>query len=223
MLSELKGKSILFVSCHPDDVEIFAGGTLSKLNKTNDVHVAVVCDGARGGNTMERVNECTKSFYELGLHQSQYTFLFMHNENLKDNELFKVENEVVYGIENILKELKVDIMFTHHPNDYHQDHRVVGTASMAAGRNLKNIIFYSPTYPSGRTQIPVRPNLFVQLTEEDIEMKLKALSMHSSQIKRYGKEDYVDSMKQYARGVALKNSGNYSGWEEEFEINRVTL
>ena len=223
MIPELKDMNILFVSCHPDDVEIFAGGTLAKLNKTNKVHVAVVCDGARGGNTEERVRECEESFAKLGLKEDQYVFLFQYNDKLKDNELFKVENDVVYDIENQIKGLGIDVMFTHHPNDYHQDHRVVGTASMAAGRNMKNIIFYSPTYPSGRTQIPVRPNLFVQLTEEDIEMKLNALSMHSSQIKRYGKEDYVDSMKQYARGVALKNSGNYSGWEEEFEINRITL
>lgn len=223
MISELKNMNILFVSCHPDDVEIFAGGTLAKLNKTNKVYVAVVCDGARGGNTTQRVDECINSFKKLGLYSHQYNFLFLKNDKLKDNELFKVENEVVYEIEALIKNYDIDIMFTHHPNDYHQDHRVVGTASMAAGRNMKNIIFYSPTFPSGRTQIPVRPNLFVQLTEEDIEMKLKALSMHSSQIKRYGKEDYVDSMKQYARGVALKNSGNYSGWEEEFEINRITL
>lgn len=223
MISELKDMNILFVSCHPDDVEIFAGGTLAKLNKTNKVYVAVVCDGARGGNTEERVRECEESFAKLGLKEDQYVFLFQYNNKLKDNELFKVENDVVYDIENQIKGLGIDVMFTHHPNDYHQDHRVVGTASMAAGRNMRNIIFYSPTYPSGRTQIPVRPNLFVRLTEEDIEMKLKALSMHSSQIKRYGKEDYVDSMKQYARGVALKNSGNYSGWEEEFEINRITL
>ena len=223
MISELKDMNILFVSCHPDDVEIFAGGTLAKLNKTNKVYVAVVCDGARGGNTEERVRECEESFAKLGLKEDQYVFLFQYNNKLKDNELFKVENDVVYDIENQIKGLGIDVMFTHHPNDYHQDHRVVGTASMAAGRNMRNIIFYSPTYPSGRTQIPVRPNLFVRLTEEDIERKLNALSMHSSQIRRYGKEDYVDSMKQYARGVALKNSGNYSGWEEEFEINRITL
>ena len=82
MISELKNMNILFVSCHPDDVEIFAGGTLAKLNKTNKVYVAVVCDGARGGNTTQRVDECINSFKKLGLYSNQYNFLFLDRKSV---------------------------------------------------------------------------------------------------------------------------------------------
>lgn len=220
---KIENKNILFIGAHPDDIEIFAGGTVNKLQEDNTVIGLIISDGSQGGITDLRVSEAKKALKILGLKEDKVFFPFLKNEKLKDTRLYESEHEVVSEIEKIIKQFNIDIIFTHHPNDYHQDHRVVGTATMAAARNLNNVIFYVPTFPSGRTQIPVRANLFVSLSEENILNKLNSLKEHQSQIVRYGEEGYIESIKQYARGVALKNTGDYQGYQEEFEINRIHL
>ena len=67
-------------------------------------------------------------------------------------------------------------MYTHAPNDTHQDHRAVAIASLAAARRMQVVLYYET--PS--TQV-FDPTVYVEISDV-LERKMTALRAHRSQV-----------------------------------------
>lgn len=142
-------KRILFVTAHPDDVDVFFGGTIARLkNDGKEIFVLLVTNGARGSkhqNISEaylaktRIKEQLQALGIYGIKQGNFKTL-----NYKDGEA-EADLRLIEQIVYMIRKFKPDIVCTHNPHSYysqnrnqdtyevnHKDHRVCATATLDA-------------------------------------------------------------------------------------------
>ncbi|MEW6237471.1 MAG: PIG-L family deacetylase [Candidatus Omnitrophota bacterium] len=116
---------IIAFGAHPDDCEIFAGGTAAKYAARGDevLFVSLTNGDAGhqndGGETLarRRAAEAQRAASVLGI---QYRVLDFHDGQLQPTL------EARYQVIRLIRQWRADIVFCHRPNDYHPDHRAVG-------------------------------------------------------------------------------------------------
>lgn len=175
---------ITVISAHPDDWEIGMGQFVLELlspARRNSLQICVVTDGSAGGfkdarsaEQAEVINYLKCRFPEtfLGLHEDSYAF--------PDTEL-NASKPLVSYLEKICS--GCDVVFTHFPDDSHQDHRSLGVCIRPACRAIQNVLFYQ-----SYTALNFQPSLFFDFTKEEMESdkgKLKLIMFHESQVNRY--------------------------------------
>lgn len=179
---------ILAIGAHLDDIELACGGTLAKaIASGHQVKVVVM---SRSGYTdsigkMQRTDyqacsEGIKALNSLGI--LDISILKFENKNIVFNK------DIIVPLDNIIANYNPDIIFTHHPFDTHQDHEAVAKATISAARRKNTIYFYEPIFPAGRSYVPFKPQLYVNINDT-INTKLNALRYHVSEYNKFGKED----------------------------------
>lgn len=205
---------ILFIGAHPDDIDINAGATVSRLRKEG--HKIIVAVMTHKHDPI-RSNECIEAFVKLGISPAS-----VYHYNFNDMFLHHELTEMIKALDELIKTHEIKTVFTHFHADTHQDHAAVATASIAAARNVDNIIFYKPTYPSGRTDIPFNPNLVVNVSDTDVKQKLDALNEHQSQIVKYGDDSYLHAIEAICKSDSWVYGGHL-GYAEVFQISRSKI
>ncbi|MDF2513321.1 MAG: pigL [Herbinix sp.] len=187
----------LFVVAHPDDEVLGAGGTIGKLTgKGNSVEVCILSGeaGARKNRPeTEKLNQdivgCNKI---LGVKR-----VFLGSfPNIEFNCVPHLK--LVQFIEKILTITQADIIFTHHPSDLNNDHYHTSVACQAAVRLFQRNSTINPIKELNYMEIPsstewglntsfqpFTPNLFVEIKEEGLNRKLKALSQYEGVMRDY--------------------------------------
>jgi len=199
------------IGAHPDDIELNAGATAAKLvEEGHAVHFVVA------SYTPESVRgiEGLKANAILGVH-GQY--LGMKEPNMLDDF-----GTLIQKLEHVVNELKPDMVYTHHYADTHQDHEAVCRATMVAARFVGTILMYYPTYPSGRINAQVTPNVYCDVAHRHIQLKMAALSCFKSQITKYGDNEWLESVTASAKGDSWRYSGKH-GYTEVFSLSRMTI
>ena len=159
---------VLAIGAHPDDVEIGIGGILRRHSHAgDDVTILTLTGGEAGGDSGQRVREAHRAAEILGAR------LIIHG--LEDT-MISHGPETINVISNVIAEVDPQIVYTHTPNDAHQDHRSAHTATMIAARRVSRI--YSYQAPS--TTIDFRPARFVRI-DDYMQAKLDAIAAHATQ------------------------------------------
>ena len=99
----------------------------------------------------------------------------------KDGEI-PCNSQVISDIENVMKNVEPDLILTHYTEDYHQDHRAVAMATIAAARNRKALLFYQ-----SYSAINFVPQIYVNI-EEEIQDKKEILNCFTSQLRKNEKK-----------------------------------
>jgi LmbE family N-acetylglucosaminyl deacetylase len=163
--------NILAIGPHPDDVEFGCGGTLLKYaNKGQAVYLMVLTDGSFGGDPQTRKREQEEAARFMGVKG-----LFFGG--YRDTEL-TCSREVIVKIDDIIRQVKPDVVFLNFWADVHQDHRAAAQAAVSATRYIKEVLFYE--VPSTQH---FEPDVFVDI-EDLLEKKLELLKLHHSQVDR---------------------------------------
>lgn len=156
-------KRVLAVGAHPDDIEFGCGGILTYMRSMRFEIVLLVMSGNR------RRRREQKAACELGSWKVKFA-------KRPDTDI-QCSN---FNIQFIEKQLKgVTHVFTHYPEDTHQDHRNTSLATIAATRYIENVLYYE-----GPTTINFTPTVFFDISENNYDDKMKALAQHKSQIKK---------------------------------------
>ncbi|MFH1476908.1 MAG: PIG-L family deacetylase [Verrucomicrobiota bacterium] len=119
-----KNNIILAIGAHPDDLELFCGGTLVRSLRTGHrVAMAFVCRGDKGGppgrnKTIAhiRAREAKKAAHIIGAESLSLGF--------KDSEILPTMH-LRRCMVDLIRRIQPDVLLTHFPSDYHADHRVV--------------------------------------------------------------------------------------------------
>jgi LmbE family N-acetylglucosaminyl deacetylase len=140
---------VLFVTAHPDDVDVFFGGLIGLLNKDHkDCFVLVTTNGARGSKN-NVISEAELAGIRLNEEKSALSFLKQNPSkvislNYLDGE---IDNnfELIGRISGVIRKFQPDIVCTHEPNSLyftfhnsefayinHRDHRTTGSATLDA-------------------------------------------------------------------------------------------
>jgi len=187
-------RSFLCVAPHPDDCELGAGGTLSKLAKRGKkIFIAVVTDGSKGtadpSLTPEKLASIRRAEQEnaaevLGVERVYFL-------GYPDGEL-ELNNNLVSDIVNVIRDCRPDIVFAPDPflpYEAHLDHYYTGrAASMAA--MMSGLPNYGRREHGAATPWSVKalfyyytanPNIYVDISDT-FAAKLEALKKHESQM-----------------------------------------
>jgi LmbE family N-acetylglucosaminyl deacetylase len=152
--------SILAITAHPDDAELWAGGTLALHASTADVTIAV------SRHERERIAEAEAGATILGARLR----LLDSPPNVQE-------------ITALLLELRPEVVITHPQHDVHPDHRATSTAVLAAlpdaviasGRPER--VYTTDTYNSLCLDGPMRATAIIDVTEA-FATKMRALDAH---------------------------------------------
>ncbi len=102
--------------------------------------------------------------------------------------------DIIKVIEKEKKLFKPDIIFTHHGGDLNVDHQQTFKAVMTACRPMEDecvktiITFETPSATEWQANIPgvnFMPNLFVEISKEDLQAKIDALEAYEFEIREY--------------------------------------
>jgi len=187
-----QNEKILFIGCHPDDIELGCGGLIQKL--PNDKIFAVIL--SKNNNKPEQknlMNESTKSLKILGFKTKNIIF-----KDFKTREFSYSRQEICDYLWTIKKKIKPTCVFTT-PNDLHQDHRVCNIETQRVFRD-KSIF----EYDLARSTIYEKSIMFVTLEKKEMMMKVKALE----QFKTYKNKNYFDKdlILSQARNAGIKQN-----------------
>jgi LmbE family N-acetylglucosaminyl deacetylase len=168
--------NVLAIGAHPDDIEYGCGGMLTKYaDKGHDVYLWVASDGALGGDGGVRRQEQVDSAQIIGARDVFWG-------DYADTEI-PLTRELIVRLECVIHAVKPRMIFVHHPDDTHQDHRNLAQGTLSATRYVPNFLFYE-----GPTTQNFTPNCFTDI-EEVLERKLACLEAHRSQVTKTNIED----------------------------------
>lgn len=161
--------NILAIGAHPDDIEYGCAGTLVKYaDRGHRIHLMILTGGEEGGSSKERQQEQSAAAEIIG---TQHVFW----GGYRDTQL-PLNKELIDKIEEVLAEVKPDLILVNYGDDTHQDHRVLTEATMSATRYVRNVLFFEvPTTQN------FNPQVFVDISDT-LERKFQVLKAHESQV-----------------------------------------
>jgi LmbE family N-acetylglucosaminyl deacetylase len=222
--------NVLAIGAHPDDVEIFCGGTLLKYRRQGHrVFLALTTSGNVGSDLIEGRERiaATREAEQLEaarFYEAPVRFLRYDDEGLIDGP------EVRRQVLNTLRWADPDVVFTHFPGDRSTDHNLTATIvgriilSLPAGNfpadeppiQKKPSLFYWDTAAG----LHFEPEAYVDISGE-METKIKALECHKSQeawMGNYQMHSLVEHCRLLAQFRGLQVGCRYA---EGFRAHRV--
>lgn len=226
-------RSAIAIAAHPDDIEFVMGGTLLLLKQAGfDIHYMNVASGSCGSTTMD-ANETRAVRANEGKAAAEILGATFHASLCDDLE-------VVYSVEllrklaAVIREVKPEIVLTHSPEDYMEDHMNVSRLAVTAAfaRGMSN---FTTDPPSGAIEgdvtvyhamphglcdglrRPVEADCYID-TSSVHATKCEALAAHKSQKEwldaSQGMDSYLITMDDLSKQVG-ERSGKFEfaeGW-----------
>lgn len=171
---------VLMIAPHADDEVLGGGGVIQWHKRRGDnVYVAVIANRVLGHkldqNYVAQTKESAEKVKEL-LGIEGYFFCDLADEHL-DESLIKL----IMAIEGVMSILEPDVVYIPNEHDINQDHRAVYQACRVACRSTKKILVYE--VPS--STIHFVPNFYVEIEEEFLDNKIKAMAYYESETREY--------------------------------------
>jgi len=165
---------ILILSPHTDDAEIGAGGTICKFKEDHELLWVVfsTCEDSlpEGMPNGTLVIEFSKVVKFLEVRSKVFDY--------RVRKLDEYRQGILEHLIEIKNEFVPDLVIGPSLNDFHQDHKVVANEMIRAFKTSASIICYELPW----NNVQFNTQMFVRLTKEQIEQKIKILSFYKSQI-----------------------------------------
>ncbi|WP_221774385.1 PIG-L deacetylase family protein [Puniceicoccus vermicola] len=226
--------TVLAAVAHPDDIEFCFAGTLAHLKEVGcSVHMWNLANGCCGDAVRGR-EETANIRWKESRASAAVLGAYAHKPVFDDLAVF-YDRRSLSIVSAVLRKIRPQIILTHSPNDYMEDHQNVCrlVVSAAFSRAMPNHITGPevPTYndpvriyhaaPHGLHDSmgnPFQPDLFTDIFTK-IPIKEKMLNCHRSQKEwletTQGMGSYVDEMIDMGHQLAKHNSCRFScaeGW-----------
>jgi LmbE family N-acetylglucosaminyl deacetylase len=209
--------SVLVVAAHPDDEVLGAGGTIARLAAAGDqVFVAILGEGITSryrdrGEAGASLLSDLKSASARAAERLGAADLFLYD--LPDNRFDTVPLlEVAKLVEEIVRRVRPDDLYTHHPGDLNVDHevvhRAVATATRPVGSHVvRNVYAFevpsSTEFAFGSLEPRFRPTVFVDVAGT-LEAKIEAMEMYETEARPFPHPRSPEALRAlaHARGAA---------------------
>ena len=227
-------KKILIVAAHPDDEVLGCGGTILKHVADGDsVHIVIMAEGITSRDSVRDIVKNTSVLEKL--HSQSYLVakrlgvksltMFQFPDNRMDSENLL---DIIKKIEQVVEDVRPDIIYTHHSGDINIDHQITNQAVVTAsralpGKSVKQILFFetlsSTDYQLMNINNTFIPNWFVDI-EREFDKKIDILRIYDSEMREYPHPRSYEGVKILAqyRGLAVGRK-----YVEAFSLGRNIL
>ena len=127
--------NVLAIGAHPDDCEIGCGGALALHADAGD-RVAICCatDGDAGGVDARPEDLAATRRREAEVAADAIGAAEVRFLGLPDGRLAWAGYDLVAALVRLVRELRPEVVYAHHPGDAHPDHEALGRAAIDACR-----------------------------------------------------------------------------------------
>ena len=227
-------KKIAFaVGCHPDDIEFMMSGTLMRLkNAGYEIHYMNIANGSCGSDTLDR-DAIVAIRREESIAAAELIGAVYHESIANDLEVF-YERELLFRMGAVIREVSPDIILTHSPTEYMEDHSNTCRLAVSAAfsRGMRNFTTIPETAPITKPltiyhclpyglktplRMPVNADIYIDVTD-CIDKKAEMLSCHKSQKEwldvSQGMDLYMTTMSEQCKAMGdMSGEYNYAeGW-----------
>ena len=206
-LLEEKGGRVLAFGAHPDDLEVGAGGLLARLSEEGaEVTLAIV---SVPNNIEQRKAEARAA---ADLIDANVVVIY-------DEKVSRVEDipmhELVRRFDQVVGDVRPDLVITHSAHDLHWDHGLVNRATVSSLRRTPCDLLAYLSSPEMNAQARGLGECFADVSKT-IDTKIAAIAAHKSQLSRLD----LESSRDLARAM-----GRISGYQyaEAYEVLRVRI
>ena len=200
------GKRVLFLGAHPDDIELGCGALIHHIAMISQLRCVTLSDNQQNPVLKNVVDEHYKSMAILGVPRENATF------GQFTTRIFPAARQDI--LEYFLKlreEFQPDIIFVHSRQDVHQDHNTMTEESLRAFRGITVLGF-----DVVRSSYGFFPDFLVEVTEDDVNAKIKALSQYETYRDKY----YFNS--ELTRSISVRHGALAEiPFAEGFDILRI--
>lgn len=201
--------NILVIAPHADDEVLGCGGIMAKYAEQGDKVFVIIATNAHLGDSdmfseegiIQVRNEAKEAHKLLGVEKTY--FLDFPAPRLDSYPKYKISVE----LNNIMNEVKPDILFLPHQGDLHTDHKQIFLSALVPARpierKLKEIYTYE-TQSETEWAAPYSaevffPTSFEVLSENHLRKKMEAMKCFKSQLKESPNPRSIDKLEALAK------------------------
>lgn len=177
--------NILIISAHPDDEVLGMGGTIYKLGKEgHKIFVCIITDGqCKHCGLKDRHEKRRKSAIKASKFLGVHKIYFFDFEDSKLDVTPQIE--INQKLEDLIKKIKPEIVYTVPDNDFHKDHQKVFDCTLVVTRphstSVKELYMYEM---SESIKTGFNPNVYVNI-ENEFKYKIKAFKMYTTEQQKF--------------------------------------
>lgn len=203
----MKRRSVLAFGAHPDDLEVGAGGLLARL----------VAEGARvtmavvslPGQRAARIAEARAGASIVGAD----VVIVCEERECRVEDI--AMHELVRRFDQLVGDLRPDLVITHSAHDLHWDHGLVHRATVSALRRTPCDLLAFLSSPELNAQSRALGQCFADISAT-IETKIAAIRAHVTQLPKLD----VEATRDLARGMGRISGSAYA---EAYEALRLRI
>jgi len=169
------GKRVLFLGAHPDDIELGCGALLHHIVKQTDVLCVTLSDNQKNPDLRNVKNEHFEAMAVLGVPEEKIILGPFTTRVFPD-----ARQEILEYFLKLRKDFKPDLIFVHSRQDMHQDHNTMTEEALRAYRGITVLGF-----DVVRSSYDFFPHFLVEVTEENVNKKIEALSKYETYREKY--------------------------------------
>jgi len=192
-------KKVLVIAAHPDDETLGCGGTMLTRQKNGDsIDVLICCEWkSMRQHTDKQDLYVRRAMEKLKVHKLHA--LGFVGQRLEELPLLTL----VRRIEEVVEEVKPEVIYTHFKGDNNQDHRRVFEAAMVAARPLREELravysFYTVSSTEWGRDGSFVPDTWVDITDV-MPQKLEAFACYQSEVKPFPHPRSVEALESVAK------------------------
>ena len=169
------GRRVCFIGAHPDDIEIGSGALMAHIAGQTEVLCITLSDNQKNPALKNVVEEQHRSMAILGVQEKNIII-----GQFETRRFPHFRQEILEYLIEFNHEYQPEIVFTHTRADIHQDHATVTEEVLRAFRGTTVLGF-----DVLRSSYGFFPNFLVEVTEQDLETKIRALAEYKTYANKY--------------------------------------
>ena len=169
------GETVLCIGAHPDDIELGCGALIADISDQTNVVCVTLSDNQENPLLTNLVEEHRESMRILGVKPENdilYQFITRRFQSVRQDIL-----EVMLDLK---KRYHPEVVLVHTGQDIHQDHKTITEEALRAFRGTTLLGF-----DVLRSSYGFFPNFLVEVSEEGVQTKIKALQAYTTYQDKY--------------------------------------
>jgi LmbE family N-acetylglucosaminyl deacetylase len=200
------GETVLCIGAHPDDIELGCGALIADISDKANVVCVTLSDNQENPLLTHLEEEHRESMRILGVKPE--------NDILKQfttRRFQSVRQEILEAMLELKKRYHPEVVLVHTGQDIHQDHKTITEEALRAFRGTTLLGF-----DVLRSSYGFFPNFLVEVSEEGVRTKIKALKAYTTYKDKYYFDENIIHATAIRHGALAERP-----YAEGFDILRI--